>query len=98
MQPLTNALLEREPCNVIVVDWTGGNKYPYGQAAGNSRLVGVQIAELIRFLISSNSGSPDWADRFYLVGHSLGAAPIGYAGKYLREHGMVLGRITGEPV
>ena len=83
---------------MIVVDWTGGSGYPYGQASGNSRLVGVQIAELIRFLISSNSGSPGWADRFYIVGNSLGAQPAGYAGRSLRERGMVLGRITGEQI
>ena len=96
---MKSALLSREDCNVILVDWSKGakNKFltGYGQAAGNTRLVGAQTAELIRFLISSTSGSPDLAKRFYIVGFSLGAQVAGYAGSYLRAKGMRLGRITG---
>ena len=80
---------------MILVDWSEGARSPYGQATGNARLVGAQIAELIRFLISSNNGSPSLADRFYIVGFSLGAHTAGYVGSNLRAHGMVLGRITG---
>ena len=68
----------------------------YRQAAGNTRLVGVQTAELIRFLISSSPGSAGSIDRFYIVGFSLGAQTAGYAGSYLRTRGMRLGRITGK--
>jgi len=94
-KPMKDALLARENCNVISVDWSRGARFPYGQAAGNTRLVGAQIAELIRFLISSNSGSRSLANRFYIVGFSLGAHTAGYAGSSLRARGMVLGRITG---
>ena len=94
-EPMKDALLDRENCNVILVDWSKGAELLYGQAAGNARLVGVQIAELIRFLISSNNGSPDLADRFYIVGFSLGAQTAGYAGSNLRANDMELGRITG---
>ena len=92
---MKDALLDREDCNVIPVDWSGGSRTKRGQATGNTRLVGAQIAELIRFLISSNSGSSKWAERFYIVGFSLGAQVAGYAGRHLRGKGMVLGRITG---
>ncbi|XP_073251765.1 pancreatic lipase-related protein 2-like [Porites lutea] len=95
---MKNALLRREDCNVILVDWSKGAKGPlwkYGQAAGNTRLVGAQTAELIRFLISSSPGSAGSIDRFYIVGFSLGAQTAGYAGSYLRARGMRLGRITG---
>ena len=93
---MKNALLRREDCNVILVDWSKGAKFPYLQAAGNTRLVGAQTAELIRFLISStSSGSASSTDRFYIVGFSLGAQVAGYAGSYLRARGMKLGRITG---
>ena len=92
---MKDALLEREDCNVIVVYWSRGATPPYFQAAGNTRLVGAQTAELIRFVISSNNGSSLWADRFYIVGFSLGAQIAGYAGTDLKAHGMVLGRITG---
>ncbi|KAL9951929.1 hypothetical protein ACROYT_G044684 [Oculina patagonica] len=92
---IKEALLEREDCNVILVDWPKGSRTLYEQAAGNTRLVGAQVAELIRFLISSSSGSPDLAERFYIVGFSMGAQIAGYAGAYLKDRGMTLGRITG---
>jgi len=80
---------------VVLVDWSHGAGFPYPQAAGNTRLVGAQVAELIRFLISSSSGSPDLAELFYIVGFSLGAQAAGYAGNYLKDVGINLGRITG---
>lgn len=92
---IKDALLDREDCNVVLVDWSHGAGFPYAQAAGNTRLVGAQVAELIKFLISSSSGSPDLAERFYIVGFSLGAQAAGYAGKYLKDFGITLGRITG---
>ena len=53
---MKDALLDREDCNVIVVDWFGGSRtLRYGQAAGNTRLVGVQVAELVEFLIFSSA-------------------------------------------
>lgn len=66
-------MLDREDCNVVLVDWSHGAGFPYAQAAGNIRLVGAQVAELIMFLISSSSSSLDLAERFYVVGFSLGA-------------------------
>ena len=80
---------------MILVNWWKEARYPYGRAAGNTRLVGAQIAVLIRFLISSNNGSPSLADRFYIVGFSFGAHVAGYAGSNLQAHRLVLGRITG---
>ena len=93
---IKDALLHRENCNVILIDWSGGADFPYGQAAGNTRLVGAQIGELIRFLIASFSRPPSYAENFYIVGHSLGAQTAGYAGSYLRARGFSLGRITGK--
>ena len=98
LKKLKDALLKREDYNVILVDWSRGASLPYMQAFGNTRLVGAQIAMLIKFLISTNAGSPDLADRFYIVGFSLGALIAGYAGTDLRGHGMMLGRITGTHV
>ena len=93
---MKDALMDREDCNVILVDWSEGAKtIQYGQAAGNTQLVGAQVAELIKFLISSSSGTPDLAERFYIVGFSLGAQTAGYAGTYLKDGGITLGRITG---
>ena len=98
LKKLKDARLEREECNVILVDWSRGASFPYMQASGNIRLVGAQIAMLIQFLISTNAGSPDLADRFYIVGFSLRAQIAGYAGTNLKGHGMMLGRITGTRV
>lgn len=67
----------------------------FTSTAGNTRLVGAMVGELIKFLISSVDGSPELAERFYVVGVSLGAQTAGYAGNYLKEKGIKLGRITG---
>ena len=93
---MKTALLNQEDCNVILVDWSKGARFPYEQAAGNARLVAAQTAELIRFLISSSSGSSSYAKKFYIVGFSLGAHVAGYTGSYLLARGMKLGRITGK--
>ena len=93
---MVKALLDREDCNVIFVDWFNGATLLYAQAAGNTRLVGVQIAVLIEFIISTYRVSPDVTDRFYIIGFSLGAQIAGHAGRHLRENNMVLGRITGK--
>ncbi|XP_020607531.1 pancreatic lipase-related protein 2-like isoform X2 [Orbicella faveolata] len=101
-QPMKDALLEREDCNVILVDWSkgaGSGPLDYAQASGNARLVGAQTAVLIKFLISSatgSSGSKNLGKRFYIVGFSLGAHVAGYAGRHLQaNNGIKLGRITG---
>ena len=62
LKKLKDARLEREDCNVILVDWSRRASFPYTQASGNTRLVGAQIATLIKFLISTNAGSPNLAD------------------------------------
>ena len=93
---MKNALKNREDCNVILVDWSKGAKKEYYQSAGNTQLVGAQVGELIRFLISSAGGSRNLVDKFYVIGFSLGAQAAGYAGTYLKDKArMTLGRITG---
>ncbi|XP_074616701.1 pancreatic lipase-related protein 2-like [Acropora palmata] len=92
---MKDALLQREDCNVICIDWAGSAKRLYEQSVGNTRLVGAEIAELVKFIINKNGGSKHLADRFYIIGFSLGGQIAGYAGKSLRDNGMLLGRITG---
>ena len=93
---MKNALKNREDCNVILVDWSKGANKDYYQSAGNTQLVGAQVGELIRFLISSAGGSRNLVDKFYVIGFSLGAQAAGYAGTYLKDKArMTLGRITG---
>jgi len=75
--------------NVIVLDWSRGNRPPYGQASANTRVVGAMIAIQIRLLCSLKNIT---ADSFHILGHSLGAHVAGFAGKYLNGS---LGQITG---
>lgn len=50
MQNIRRDLLIRDDVNVIEVDWYRGALPPYTQATANTRLVGAEIALLIRFL------------------------------------------------
>ena len=68
----------------------------HNQSVGNTRLVGAEIAQLVKFIINKTGGSKHLADRFYIIGFSLGGQIVGYAGKSLRDKGMLLGRITGK--
>ena len=75
--------------NVIEVNWEKGAKFPnYFQAVANTRVVGAQIATLIKTLGVD-------VGRVHLIGHSLGAHVAGYAGEKFQSNGKI-GRITGE--
>lgn len=88
---MKDKLLKRDDFNIIIVDWSNGAKTPYEQAAGNTRIVGAQMAELIRFLVNSTNAT---AESFFLVGSDLGAHASGFAGKDIGKE-TALGRITG---
>ena len=92
MEYIKDGLLRNVDCNVILVDWYTGSLPPYVQAAGSTRLVGVMIAELIKFLISQTQSS---VDLFHVVGFSLGSHVAGYCGRRLKKDGFALERITG---
>lgn len=85
---MKDRFLDTMDCNVIVVDWRGGNVLPYSQATANCRVVGAEIALLVKTaerVLGSSQAS------FHCIGHSLGAQICGYAGARLRN----LGRISG---
>lgn len=48
---MTNLFLLNEDVNVIVVDWGGGSSGLYSQTAANTRLVGLEVAALIDYLM-----------------------------------------------
>jgi len=87
-------LLKKEKMNVIVVDWALGSSVLnlYDVAAGNTRLVGAQVADLIDVL---NRKFHVALKRFHIIGHSLGAHVAGFAGEKLVKSGKIIGRITG---
>ncbi|KAL1467899.1 hypothetical protein MTO96_005674 [Rhipicephalus appendiculatus] len=88
LRKMTKAFLMVGDCNVIIVDWQGGNALPYTQATANSRVVGAEIALLVNKLEKAFGAK---RDTFHILGHSLGAHVAGYAGERLPG----LGRITG---
>jgi pimeloyl-ACP methyl ester carboxylesterase len=90
---MKDALPDVEDSNVIVVDWSGGNKFPfYIQAVANTQIVAAEIETLVYSYINKNLIT---ADKIHIIGHSLGSHIAGYAGTRLRNKGHALGRITG---
>ncbi|XP_078574623.1 pancreatic triacylglycerol lipase-like [Branchiostoma floridae x Branchiostoma japonicum] len=87
---MSQAFLRVEDCNVFAVDWGsgGGSMLPYTQATANTQLVGATIAQFINLLMQETGAS---LNSFHLIGHSLGAHIMGYAGERLPG----VGRITG---
>lgn len=89
---IKKALLDHGDYNVIQLDWTNGNKFPYTQATANTRVVGALLAQLIRWLETEFGAK---RETFHLIGHSLGAHIAGYAGERLQDGSRKLDRITG---
>lgn len=52
---MKDELLKAEDANVILVDWAGGSLPLYTQATANTRLVGLEVAYLISYLVVSRS-------------------------------------------
>lgn len=91
MDTLTSVLTLclQEECNVICVDWESGAIIPnYVRAAANTRLVGKQLAMLVRGL-QDHVGLR--LENVHLIGFSLGAHVAGFAGAELKN----ISRITG---
>lgn len=74
------------PTILVCVDWGPGSAVPnYVRAAANTRLVGRQLAKLIRSL-----NVP--LEKVHMIGFSLGAHVAGFAGAELGN----VSRITGK--
>jgi len=83
-----DALLQKGDFNVMVVDWSHGNRPDYNQAVTNTFIVGAEIAYLLKYL--HDHYSLNLAD-VHLIGHSLGAQVSAHIGTRART----IGRITG---
>lgn len=94
--PLVKAFLQNVDCNVIVADWKSGAKGPnYFTAAANSPMVGVEISILLQMIINATNCTLT-PDNITLVGFSLGAHVMGFAGRHFQKTTkMQLGRIIG---
>lgn len=87
---LKDALLGREDCNVISVDWAAGSLTPeYYIINGRVPVVGEDVSKLILFLQHTTGLTPNLV---HIIGHSLGAHVAGFTGKKLNG---TIARITG---
>ncbi len=72
-------ILDRLDCNVIIIDWSKGERsINYLQASANTRVVGAMIAY---FIYQSQSST----DKIQLIGHCLGAHIMGFGGAYVQN-------------
>lgn len=91
IQKIKNSLLREYDLNVITVDWSELSKnivYPY--AAFSTRYVGKRVAKLLEAVASTHNVT---GHRIHLIGHSLGAQVMGYAGLFSNEK---IYRVTGK--
>ena len=72
--------------------WIGANILSYGLAAANTQVVGALVAFFVNRICETTYEKEMKNDLFYLIGHSLGAHTMGYAGKRLVRPRV--GRIT----
>lgn len=76
---------------MICVDWEAGALIPnYVRAVANTRLVGKQLAMLIRGLTERGLT----LDKVHLIGFSLGAHVAGFAGAEIKNISRITGRLT----
>ncbi|NP_001087700.1 pancreatic lipase-related protein 1 S homeolog precursor [Xenopus laevis] len=85
---MCKTMLKVEDVNCFCVDWSGGSRTLYSQAANNIRVVGAELAYFISFLSNNMNYS---LSKVHVIGHSLGSHTAGEVGK--RVPG--IGRITG---
>ena len=76
--------------NFIILDWRDGAVGLYPVVMQNARVVGRQIAYLVKAL---NEVTGAYFKDVHVIGYSLGGQVAGYAGQEIPG----LGRITGNP-
>lgn len=90
LQNIKSSFLREFDVNVVIVDWNELAKNDiYPLAAFSTRYVGSRVAELVETFIHTYSIT---GQNFHLIGHSLGAHVMGYAGMFANE---TIFRITG---
>ncbi|XP_030060617.1 pancreatic triacylglycerol lipase-like isoform X1 [Microcaecilia unicolor] len=87
-------MLQVEDVNCICVDWKGGSRCPYTQAAHNIRVVGAEVAYFIDTLKKNYGYSPS---DVHLIGHSLGAHAVAETGRRIQGVARITGLDPAEP-
>ena len=78
--------------NVFGVNWSNGSQTTfYNSAVANTRVVGALVGFFVERLLNITKAPPE---NVHLIGHSLGAHVVGYAGKRLKKSNRRIGRIT----
>lgn len=80
--------------SVVIVDWAGGSLPLYTQATANTRLVGLELAYLIKKLRDDHGLRPE---DVHLIGHSLGAHLSAYAAERVPKIGRITALDPAEP-
>ncbi|XP_030614023.1 phospholipase A1 member A [Archocentrus centrarchus] len=88
VKKLSQALLQAEDVNVVLVDWVYSASFAYNLVVENYKEVALQISVLINQL--QNHGCT--LESFHFIGVSLGAHVAGFVGTLF---GGKIGRITG---
>lgn len=89
VQNIKNMFLTSYDFNIITIDWGEIARNPlYPWPAFSTRYVGKHLAKVLQSLMKTYNTSVDT----HLIGHSLGAQVMGYAGMFFDGK---LGRITG---
>ncbi|XP_045475714.1 pancreatic triacylglycerol lipase-like isoform X1 [Harmonia axyridis] len=94
VKDMKDELLKHTDVNVILVDWAGGSLPLYTQATANTRLVALELAHLLNYLINNLDLK---AEDVHLIGHSLGAHLAGYTGSMIPNIGRITGLDPAEP-
>lgn len=93
LQKITDNYLQSYDYNVITVDWSEIAANPsYVWPALSTRYVGKQVAKLLEALMTTYNIT---GRNMHLIGHSLGAQVMGYAGMFSNRP---INRVTGEIV
>lgn len=91
LQKIKSSFLKKNDYNVILVDWSELADNPiYPWSAFSTRYVGKRVAKLLTAIQSTYQIG---GENVHLIGHSLGAQVMGYAGMFSERQ---VRRITGK--
>ncbi|XP_034537871.1 inactive pancreatic lipase-related protein 1-like [Notolabrus celidotus] len=85
---MCKVMVSWEKVNCVAVEWKKGVMTSYARAANNARVVAVQVADMIDFLMTKFKQS---GEKFHIIGHSVGAHAAGDVGSRISG----IARITG---